>query len=465
MTASLDIMNAILSPIFVETPECLRLSEVIGALSYALDMTEGQPQGHCLRCCWIGMHIGTTMGLSQEELWDLYYTLLLKDAGCSSNAERLCQLYGHDDIDTKRNFKRVNTDSLNQLARFVFEHTAPGHGLTERVQRFFHLLVKGERLANELVATRCERGAQIAKQLGFSDGVAAGIHSLDEHWNGKGRPERLVGQEIPLGSRIALLAQVVDVFYQVDSAAATLAEIRDRKGTWFDPQVVAAFEQVAMDEGFWSGLADPAIPERVFAMEPAGHVSYLDDDKLDAIAAAFAQVVDAKSHFTYGHSERVAQYSDLLAAQLGVNGGRRRWLRRGALLHDIGKLGVSNAVLDKPAQLNADEWARVRAHPRLTEEILSHITPFRELARVAGAHHERLDGKGYPAGISGDAISLETRIITTCDIFDAITADRPYREATPVEQALQIMENLRGRSLDDDCLDALIKCLPAFNLN
>ena len=220
-----------------------------------------------------------------------------------------------------------------------------------------------------------------------------------------------------------------------------------------------------MDEGFWSGLADPAIPERVFAMEPAGHVSYLDDDKLDAIAAAFAQVVDAKSHFTYGHSERVAQYSDLLAAQLGVNGGRRRWLRRGALLHDIGKLGVSNAVLDKPAQLNADEWARVRAHPRLTEEILSHITPFRELARVAGAHHERLDGKGYPAGISGDAISLETRIITTCDIFDAITADRPYREAIPVEQALQIMENLRGRSLDDDCLDALIKCLPAFNLN
>ncbi len=457
-------MHAILSPLFVTSPERLRLSEVIGALSYALDLTEGQPRGHCLRCCWIGMHIGKTLGLGQDELWDLYYTLLLKDAGCSSNAERLCQLYGHDDIDTKRNFKRVNTQRINQLARFVFEHTAPGHGLGERVQRLLHLILKGERLANELVTTRCERGAQIAKQLGFNDRVAAGVHSLDEHWNGKGRPEQLAGENIPLGSRIALLAQVVDVFYQIDSAETTMTEIRHRKGMWFDPLVVEAFERVAADAAFWEALSDPAIPDRVFAMEPAAHITYLDDDKLDAIAAAFAQVVDAKSHFTYGHSERVAQYSELLASRLAVDEGRRRWLRRGALLHDIGKLGVSNAVLDKPEQLDADEWEKVRTHPRLTEEILSHITPFRELARVAGAHHERLDGKGYPAGISAEAISLETRIITTCDIFDAITADRPYREAIPVEQALQIMEKLRGKSLDDDCLDALIKCLPDFNL-
>ena len=457
-------MNAI-PLMFVEpAADNLRLSEVLGALSYALDLTEGQPQGHSLRCCWIGIHVGQELGMNADEQWDLYYTLLLKDAGCSSNAERLCELYGHDDIETKRNFKLVNTDRINQLARFVFKHTAPGRGLSQRVQHLLRLIMKGEELATELIATRCERGAQIAKKLGFNECVAAGVHSLDEHWNGQGRPERLTGEDIPMGSRIALLSQVADVFHQIGGADSALYELRERNGTWFDPQVVTAFERIARNRDFWAALSDPALPERVFAMEPANHVTYLNEERLDDIAAAFAQVVDAKSHFTYGHSERVAKYSEQLAEHLGLSKTRRRWLWRGALLHDMGKLGVSNAVLDKPGQLDSAEWDSVRTHPRLTQEILSHITPFRDLAQVAGAHHERLDGKGYPAGISSNDISIETRIITTCDIFDAITADRPYRAAIPVDEALRIMNKLRGHSLDDDCLDALIQCLPQFDI-
>ena len=457
-------MNAI-PLMFVEpAADNLRLSEVLGALSYALDLTEGQPQGHSLRCCWIGIHVGRELGMNADEQWDLYYTLLLKDAGCSSNAERLCELYGHDDIETKRNFKLVNTDRINQLARFVFKHTAPGRGLSQRVQHLLRLIMKGEELATELIATRCERGAQIAKKLGFNECVAAGVHSLDEHWNGQGRPERLTGEDIPMGSRIALLSQVADVFHQIGGADSALYELRERNGTWFDPQVVTAFERIARNRDFWAALSDPALPERVFAMEPANHVTYLNEERLDDIAAAFAQVVDAKSHFTYGHSERVAKYSEQLAEHLGLSKTRRRWLWRGALLHDMGKLGVSNAVLDKPGQLDSAEWDSVRTHPRLTQEILSHITPFRDLAQVAGAHHERLDGKGYPAGISSNDISIETRIITTCDIFDAITADRPYRAAIPVDEALRIMNKLRGHSLDDDCLDALIQCLPQFDI-
>jgi len=457
-------MNAIPQLFVQPTTKNLRLSEVLGALSYALDLTEGQPQGHTLRCCWIGIHVGRELGMNSNEQLDLYYTLLLKDAGCSSNAERLCELYGHDDIETKRNFKLVNTDRINQLARFVFKHTAPGRGLSQRMRYLLRLIMNGEQLATELIATRCERGAKIAKKLGFNERVASGVHSLDEHWNGQGRPERLAGENIPIYSRIALLSQVVDVFHQVGGADSVLSELHERNGTWFDPQVVAAFERVARSVEFWTTLSDSSLPEKVFAMEPANHVTYLDDERLDDIAEAFAQVVDAKSHFTYGHSERVAKYSDQIAEHLGLDGIRRRWLWRGALLHDIGKLGVSNAVLDKTGQLDSVEWDSVRTHPRLTQEILSHITPFRELAQVAGAHHERLDGKGYPAGISSNEISIETRIITTCDIFDAITADRPYRSAIPVDESLCIMNKLRGHSLDDDCLDALIKCLPQFDI-
>ena len=140
---------------------------------------------------------------------------------------------------------------------------------------------------------------------------------------------------------------------------------------------------------------------------------------------------------------------------MGVDAARRRWLKRGALLHDVGKLGVSNSVLDKAGALDEAEWAAVRLHAQLTEEILSKINAFSELAVIAGAHHERLDGKGYPRGLMAEDIALETRIITTADIFDAITAERPYRGAIPIAQTLDIMAKTVGTALDADCFAAL----------
>ena len=120
---------------------------------------------------------------------------------------------------------------------------------------------------------------------------------------------------------------------------------------------------------------------------------------------------------------------------MGLSDEERRWLKRAALLHDIGKLGVSNSILDKPGKLDADEWAAMQMHAAYSETILSRIDAFGDLAAIAGAHHERLDGKGYPRGLSGDQIARETRMITTADIFDALTADRPYRAAMPVTKA------------------------------
>ena len=161
-----------------------------------------------------------------------------------------------------------------------------------------------------------------------------------------------------------------------------------------------------------------------------------------------------KSPFTSGHSERVTLLSDLIAKQMGLTGEQRRWLRRAALLHDIGKLGVSNTILDKPDRLDPDEWAAMKMHAAYTETILSRISVFSELAPIAAAHHERLDGKGYPRGLEGDQIALETRIITTADIFDALTAERPYRAAMPVNKAFEIMTNMVGTAVDPVCFDA-----------
>jgi len=432
----------------------LKLSELIAALSHALDITEGQPEGHCVRCCWIGMHIGRRIGLSDERLWALYYTLLLKDLGCSSNAARICALYLTDDLQFKRDFKTVG-DRLPQVLRFVLSHTGLKAGLAERFRSVLTIVRKGGEIAQELIATRCSRGAEIARLLRFPDAVAAGIYSLDEHYNGQGKPAGLAGEAIPLNARIALLAQVVDVFHTADGAAAALAEVRERSGHWFDPALVRAFEAVAADPEFWAGLASPALDAAVLALEPASHVVPLDDDYLDDIAAAFGQVVDSKSPYTSGHSVRVALYTDLIGERLGLSPERRRWLRRGALLHDVGKLGVSNSVLDKPGKLDDEEWAAVKLHATYTETILSRIDAFAELARVSAAHHERLDGGGYPRGLKADEITLETRIITTSDIFDAITAERPYRGAIPVPRTLEMMAEHVGTAIDARCFEAL----------
>src|SRR5574343_1146790 len=197
----------------------LHLSELISALSHALDITEGQPEGHCVRCCWIGMHIGRQIGLDGDALWHLYYTLLLKDLGCSSNAARICELYLTDDLRFKRDFKTVG-DSLPSVLNFVLKHTSLKAGLAERFRSVMTIMREGDEIAQELIATRCSRGAEIARLLRFPEGVAQGIYSLDEHFNGEGRPDRLAGEAIPLYSRIALLAQGIDVFHTAGGRTA-----------------------------------------------------------------------------------------------------------------------------------------------------------------------------------------------------------------------------------------------------
>jgi len=425
----------------------VRLAEILGALSHALDITEGQPEGHCIRCCWIGMEIGKRLGLTSAEAYDLYYTILLKDLGCSSNAARICELYLADDISFKHDFKRID-GSLPQALHFVLSHTGLKAGLAERFRAIINLFQNGGEIATELIETRCQRGADIAQRMRFNSHVADAIRNLDEHWNGGGKPARIAGNAIPLFSRIALLAQVADVFQIAAGSEAARAEIKNRAGTWFDPAVAEVFLEISANPQFWLDLNSPSLQTAIYDMEPGHRATEVDEDYLDDIAAGFALVVDSKSPYTSGHSDRVTLYTDLIAAELGFSEPHRRWLKRAALLHDIGKLGVSNSILDKPAKLDDAEWAVMKQHAAFTETILSRISAFAELAPIAGAHHERLDGKGYPKGLAGSQIAPESRILMVADIFDALTASRPYRAAMPVSKALAIMAEDAGKGID-----------------
>ena len=443
--------------------QSIRSAELLSALSHALDLTEGQPQGHCIRACWIGTHIGKAINLSPPELSELYYTLLLKDLGCSSNAARICQLYLTDDLTFKSDFKLID-GSLSQALRFVLSHTGLQSGMAERFRAVVNIMKNGGEISKELIEARCHRGADIARMMGFSDDVATSIQNLDEHWDGRGKPEGIAARKIPTAAQIALLSQVADVFHTASGKDAAIREIESRSGTWFAPDLVEVFIALADWDGLWEPLSSPELQSHVLSLEPADHQRMATEDDLDRVAKGFAMVIDSKSPFTSGHSDRVAVFTDLIAEEMGHAEPHRRWLRRAALLHDIGKLAISNTILDKPAKLTDEEYAVIKTHPVHSQNILKSVTAFADMADIAAHHHERLDGKGYPHRLKAGEITLGTCIVTVADVFDALTADRPYRKAMSAREAFVIMDKDVGLAFDPTCLTALKSALKRAEL-
>jgi putative nucleotidyltransferase with HDIG domain len=414
----------------------LRLSEVVAALSHALDLTEGEPRGHAVRTCLIGMRIAEEIGLDSDRRSALFYALLLKDTGCSSNASRVDTLFRTEDHAAKHGLKRVDFQRLPETAAYILRTAGRGHGRGAFVRSLASFVRGGGAAAGrQLVAIRCQRGAEIARMLGFHEETALAIRTLDEHWNGHGYPDGLRGERIPMLGRIACLAQTVEVFVADRGLEGALAMVRERRGRWFDPALVDAFEAVALDRPFWAGLTK----EDVSSREPSDRVLTVDEQLLDRIAEAFAQVIDAKSPYTHRHSERVAEIAVAIAEQIGLNAQTRRLLRRAGLLHDIGKLAVPNTILDKRGSLTEDERFVVEDHPGHSQAILGRVAAFGDLAVLAGAHHERIDGSGYPNARRLTDLTLEMRILAVADVFEAMTARRPYRDAMTTEEALDLI--------------------------
>jgi putative nucleotidyltransferase with HDIG domain len=440
-----------------ESPNTIQLSEIISALSYALDLTEGQPMGHSVRACMIGIRIAQQIGMPVAEQADLYYALLLKDAGCSSNASRLFHILNADEIRAKRDVKTTDWTRLGyESLHYALTHVATGAPFLERMHRLFQVAATQQQDSCDLVKIRCERGAFIARQLGFSPKVSEGIHSLDEHWNGRGYPEGLRKSEIPLFSRIANLAQTLDVFYTSKGPTAALEAANKRSGRWFDPDLVRAAISLAGTGELWIGLDNEDMIARVVALEPEHRRIEATEDSIDNICVAFSEVIDAKSPFTYRHSSGVANAASEIAQWFGMDPKQIKLLRRAALLHDIGKLSVPNAILEKPGKLNSQEWSVVKAHPYYTLEILKRIPGFDRLSHDAAAHHEKLDGSGYWRGWGSEQLSRYARILAVADIFDALHAKRPYRDSMPLEKVFAILREDAPRALDLPCVEALI---------
>ena len=292
----------------------IKLSEVISALSYALDITEGQPKGHAARSCMLGMRIAKGLRLDVKYSSALFYALLLKDLGCSSNAGRMCYLFGSDDIATKRASKTVNWNSLTECVTHVARNVAGG-SLLEKAKHFARVAKSG---AKDLTELRCDRGAKIARELEFPELTALAIRNLDEHWDGRGHPDKLKGEEIPLLARILSIAQTTEVFISEYGLDVACDMVMERSGTWFDPELVPLFLSFKGDTAFWDAYNTASPSDATAAFEPQDQLLVADAALLDRIAEGFSQVIDAKSPWTYRHSEGVARISAGIAEVMGI---------------------------------------------------------------------------------------------------------------------------------------------------
>ena len=440
----------------------IALPEILSALSFALDLTEGAVPGHALRSCLIGMRLAEAIDLPKEMLTQLYYALLLKDTGCSSNAARMTEVTGGDDRAVKARAKLAGGSreyrSEPRLWYKLWRNVRPGAGELRRARRVEALSARRKITNREMIELRCERGASILRKLEIGDLAAEAVRRLDEHWDGTGFPEQSKEQDTPLLARICAVAQNLDVFAMVEGEDAAFEVVRKRSGTWFDPEIVKAAGKLHETGKLWR-YCRPECPvdvtrRAVVSMDPLKSAE-LGPERIDAICEAFADVVDAKSPFTFRHSLGVAEVAEAMAKEMNLLPERRLLVRRAALLHDLGKLGVPNTILDKPGSLTQRERAIIAEHPLLTYTILERVSSFDELAQVAGEHHERLDGTGYPQGLTAADLRLESRLLAVADSFAALAEERPYRGAMSVEEILRVLSELVPDKLDAGCFEAL----------
>ncbi len=438
------------------------LQEVLVALSFALDLTEGAVPGHAIRSCLLSVRIALAAGLEHASVSSLYFSSLLKDVGCSSNSARMCQIVQGDDRVVKAGAKLEDWTKPHkyQLStmKLLWEQVLPGASFMQKSARLFKMGLTQHRNNKELIELRCDRGAQIVRKLGLDDEVAIAVRHLDEHWDGGGYPQNLKGKEIPVLSRIMCVAQHLDAFCMDQGPQAAIDTLKERSGRWFDPAIVKAVLALDKSRTLWRDClpGDPVENARdtALGMHPSDQARLSAFD-IDGICQAFADVVDAKSPFTFRHSIGVMDAAVAIGEALGVEGARMTLLRRAALLHDVGKLSISNSILDKPTKLTDEEFVTVKTHPGLSSQILSRVAAFSEIAVLAGEHHEKLDGSGYPNRLEAKQLSVESRILAVADIYAALSEHRPYRESLPAAKIRSIMDRDIPAKLDPEVYSAL----------
>ncbi|MEV5833934.1 HD domain-containing phosphohydrolase [Nocardia sp. NPDC052112] len=453
----------------------IRVTEVLAALSLTTDLATGMPFEKGLATCLVASALADRIGLDEADRRVVFHAALLGAVGCTSRASENADSYA-DDIEFQRAYHTLDPGDSTVFAGQMrnFGSWAPAAQSTLR-DRFVTMAPQGAPIA---VRSVCEVSRALGPRLGLPDGAVRALTEVKERWDGLGAPDRLDGENISLAGRILHLAEqtvlslgpnaigsgaaaagATEAGTVIDSGRrdqrAALTELRRRAGGHLDPELVAVFD--ADPDAVWGALDVPDLLTAVVATEP-GLPTVIQPAERDRLCLALAIVVDLKGRYLLGHSAHVAQLSDTAAALFGMHVDERATLRAAALVHDLGRAGVSSAVWDRPGPLGAGDWERVRLHSYWTDRVLRRCPGLTDLADVAAGHHERLDGSGYHRGVRVHDLPPTARLLAAADVFAAMTEPRPYRPAAePSEAAAQLTAEAAAGTLDRDACAAVIE--------
>jgi HD-GYP domain-containing protein (c-di-GMP phosphodiesterase class II)/DNA-binding CsgD family transcriptional regulator len=432
----------------------LRLADLLAALSLVADMGYGLRPGHGMRSCVIGMKLARELGLEEHEAAETFYTAMLLHIGCVAFSHEMSAAFG-DELHANRAGAKTNFGDPRDIFATLIPETVRGLRPTAQLRTAAFIVTKGRSLGKRYDATVCEVARETARRIDLSNGVQRALFEVKECWDGSGGPRGLSGEEIFLPARIARVATEAALFHDLGGDDLTVQALTRRAGGMLDPSIVASLvanSSRLLDE---AGAGDPRV--QILSIEPEPVVER-NLEELPRLAAAFGDLADLKSPFTHGHSKGVARLAQAAANTLALDSEAAHLLHVASFLHDLGRVGISDAIWEKPGPLTRVEWEQVRMHAYHSERILATSNALEALAPIAGMHHERLDGSGYHRGCRARELTPAARVLAAADAFQAMTQERPHREALDKERAAgELRADARAGRLDPDAAKAVIE--------
>jgi HD-GYP domain-containing protein (c-di-GMP phosphodiesterase class II) len=432
--------------------EPIRAAEIIGALSLATDLGTGQPLEHAMRSAVLAVRLGELAGASQQQLADAYYVALLHASGCTSNGHEAAKLFG-DDIEHRAAFFLVDTTNPAEVLAFYKAYVGAGRSPEVRAAMLEDAIANAAPRGRASFSMMCEVAQRFAGWLDLDAHVQAALEYVFARWDGRGFPD-VAGEEIPLPMRLLHVGRDISLFLSAGGPEEARAVIERRASAAYDPRLaelaVRSFDALIAD------LDEARMWEQALEAEPFPKL-WIAGERVDAAFMAIAALTGLKSPWLREHSTGVAELAEAAAWRLGLSADSVTLVRRAALAHDLGRIGVSNAIWEKAGPLGFGEWERVRLHPHFTERAFAQSAALAPIGMLAGSHHERLDGSGYHRGTRGQELDQAARILAAADCYGAMREARPYRPAlsAAATEAELLRESDEGR-LDREAVDAVL---------
>ncbi len=335
----------------------------------------------------------------------------------------------------------------------MLRYVAADEPIPTRVLRLVDIL-RGRGDLEEQMQGVCEVAPRLAARLGMSRQVGQALRCRLERWDGRG-PQGLRGDEIPLIARITHICMVLVRFYQSEGREAAEEAARRKRGTVFDPEVVDGFLRASRSDLFWAGLSAPDLWDTILELEPESPARSIGEERIEDVALVFADFAELKTAHKAGHARSTADIAGAVAEKMGLPQSSVSMIRRAALVHDIGEVGIPGRILVKEGALEEWEVEQVRLHPHYTERILSRVPALLPVATIAGAHHEWVNGQGYHRGLSGSRIPVGARILALADAFQELVEGRPGHPGVDTDEALGTLSEETGSRFDPECCEAL----------